>query len=143
MEVRTAFSDQTIINAKFTVPSSDVQAGTSGTITLKAQVAAMPPEIVGYVEEASNFASSALTSKQAAASSENVATQKASESSGSASAALSSESAADASAVASEVSAVNAKASEDDVAANASAASTSEVNAGNSEAAAEIGRAHV
>ena len=34
------------INAKFTVPSLDVQAGTSGTITLKAQAVAVPNELI-------------------------------------------------------------------------------------------------
>ena len=136
MENQAIFSDQTVVNAKFTVPSSDVQAGTSGTITLKAQAVAVPHELIKASTDAIDSAAAALVSEQASAASESVATQKADESSGSASAALASESAADASAVASQASAVDAQSSEDDGAASASAASTSEVNAGNSEAAA-------
>jgi len=136
MEVQTRFNEQTVINAKFTVPSSDVQAGTSGIVTINAQAVAVPHELSKASTDAIDSAAAALLSEQASAFSEGVATQKASDASGSASAALASEGAADDSAITSEISAVNAKASEDDVAANASAASTSEINASNSEAAA-------
>lgn len=46
------FNDEHEITAKFDVPASDVQAGTTGTMTLTARASVVPPEFVKYLDDA-------------------------------------------------------------------------------------------
>ena len=138
MPVITEFTSQQIINAKFTVPASDVQAGTTGVLALNVTAIAVPNELITlrdgvYAAETNvtNLEASTTTSASNAATSATEADVSNIAAGVSEAAALSSEDAAD-------TSAVNAKASEDAADTSASAASTSEINASNSESAAAL-----
>jgi len=124
MPVITEFTSQQIINAKFTVPASDVQAGTTGVLALNVTAIAVPNELITlrdgvYAAETNvtNLEASTTTSASNAATS---ATE------------------ADVSNIAAGVSEAAALSSEDAADTSASAASTSEINASNSESAAAL-----